>query len=47
MWARGRGWALWKALITLAEYRASDIAKAAEARRVLDTLFGEERGGPI
>lgn len=34
-WARGRGWALWKALITLAEYRFSDATKAAEARRVL------------
>jgi aminoglycoside phosphotransferase (APT) family kinase protein len=43
MWARGRGWALWKGLITLAEYRSSDIAKAAEARRVLDELLTEHR----
>ena len=40
-WARGRGWALWKALITLAEYRVSDGVKAAEARRVLAEVLGE------
>lgn len=44
-WARGRGWALWKALITLAEYRATDATKAAEAHRVLDELLAEARGG--
>jgi aminoglycoside phosphotransferase (APT) family kinase protein len=42
-WARGRGWALWKALITLAEYRTSDIAKAAEAHRALDEVLTEYR----
>ncbi|UQN07007.1 aminoglycoside phosphotransferase family protein [Deinococcus sp. QL22] len=41
-WARGRGWALWKALITLAEYRLSDEIKAAEARRVLAEVLGEK-----
>jgi aminoglycoside phosphotransferase (APT) family kinase protein len=35
-WARGRGWALWKALITLAEYRYTDDEKAEAARRVLN-----------
>ncbi|WP_197474680.1 aminoglycoside phosphotransferase family protein [Deinococcus puniceus] len=40
-WARGRGWALWKALITLAEYRVSDGVKAAEARRVLAEVLGQ------
>jgi aminoglycoside phosphotransferase (APT) family kinase protein len=40
-WARGRGWALWKALITLAEYRFSDATKAAEARRVLNEVLME------
>jgi aminoglycoside phosphotransferase (APT) family kinase protein len=40
-WARGRGWALWKALITLVEYRASDQLKAAEARRVLGEVLAE------
>jgi len=38
-WARGRGWALWKALITLAEYRSTDAAKASEARRVIDQVL--------
>ncbi|THF71350.1 aminoglycoside phosphotransferase family protein [Deinococcus sp. Arct2-2] len=41
-WARGRGWALWKALITLAEYRFSDEVKAAEVRRVLDEVLMEK-----
>lgn len=46
-WARGRGWALWKALITLAEYRVSDPSKATEARRVLDELLAEERTSAV
>jgi aminoglycoside phosphotransferase (APT) family kinase protein len=42
-WARGRGWALWKALITLAEYRERDVSKAGEARRVLaEVLAGAD-----
>jgi aminoglycoside phosphotransferase (APT) family kinase protein len=41
-WARGRGWALWKALITLAEYRASNPTKAAEARRVIGEVLAED-----
>lgn len=47
-WARGRGWALWKALITLVEYRESDPGKAGEARRVLTQVLTDharaERG---
>jgi aminoglycoside phosphotransferase (APT) family kinase protein len=42
-WARGRGWGLWKALITLAGSRASqtraDRASAADARRVIRELL--------
>lgn len=42
-WQRGAGWALWKALITLAEYRttdhATDATKATDARRVLHELL--------
>lgn len=38
-WARGRGWALWKALITLAEYMHSDPVKAEEAQRVIDEIL--------
>lgn len=37
-WARGRGWALWKALITLPDDPASPAT--AEPRRVLDALLG-------
>ena len=45
-WARGRGWALWKALITLAEHRESEPAKAARARGVIEeVLAGHERAG--
>lgn len=40
-WARGRGWTLWKALITLAEYRETDELKAAAARRVLAAVLNE------
>ncbi|MET8528299.1 aminoglycoside phosphotransferase family protein [Micromonospora sp. NPDC005172] len=36
-WTRGRGWALWKALITL------DGPDPAGARRVIDELLGEQR----
>ena len=45
-WARGRGWALWKALITLAEYIHTDLFKAREARRVIDEVLADhERAG--
>jgi aminoglycoside phosphotransferase (APT) family kinase protein len=42
-WARGRGWALWKALITLVEHRSGDTRKAEEARRVLGEVLGDSR----
>lgn len=42
-WDRGRGWALWKSLITIVEHRESDPATADVARvvlrRVLDRAF--------
>jgi aminoglycoside phosphotransferase (APT) family kinase protein len=38
-WARGRGWALWKALITYAGALQRDQATAAEARRVIDEIL--------
>ncbi len=45
-WARGRGWALWKALITLAEYLDTDPVAAAAARRVIDHVLDDhERFG--
>lgn len=40
-WARGRGWALWKALLTLAENRHRDAAIAAAARGVIDDVLAE------
>ena len=40
-WARGRGWALWKALVTCA--RAGD--EAANARHVLDDILTEYASG--
>jgi aminoglycoside phosphotransferase (APT) family kinase protein len=40
-WARGRGWELWKALITLAEHRETHPAKANEARHVLKEVIAD------
>ncbi|MFJ2086063.1 hypothetical protein ACI2KV_14470 [Micromonospora chokoriensis] len=38
-WARGRGWALWKALITLDD---PDPERSAGARHVLGELLTEQ-----
>jgi aminoglycoside phosphotransferase (APT) family kinase protein len=40
-WARGRGWALWKALITLAEHIGRNPALANAARQVIDELLAD------
>lgn len=40
-WARGRGWGLWKALITVAGSRETDPALADEARRVLHEILAD------
>jgi aminoglycoside phosphotransferase (APT) family kinase protein len=40
-WVRGRGWALWKALITLVQYAHTDPLKAKEARRVIDEVLSD------
>lgn len=40
-WARGRGWALWKALITYAGARHDDAVKAEDARHVIEQIFAE------
>ena len=48
-WARGRGWALWKAMITLVQVREADPATAAMARRVIEDVLAEHgvgRGRP-
>jgi len=38
-WARGRGWALWKALITMEQHLERDPLRAAAARRVLNAVL--------
>ncbi|MBM7799037.1 aminoglycoside phosphotransferase (APT) family kinase protein [Microlunatus panaciterrae] len=40
-WSRGRGWALWKALITLVGLLESDPAAAAEPRRVIAEVLAD------
>lgn len=40
-WARGRGWALWKGLITLVEHRHTNPAAAATSRRVIDEVLAD------
>lgn len=40
-WARGRGWALWKGLITLAEHLQTNPVKAAEAQRVIAEVLAD------
>jgi len=42
-WARGRGWALWKALITLCECIDTNPDKAKQARGVIDEVLAEHR----
>jgi len=42
-WARGRGWTLWKALITLAGSLDTNPLKAAEARRVIDEVLADHQ----
>jgi len=44
-WARGRGWALWKALITVAGSREMDPEKADDSRRVIAEVLAEFRNG--
>lgn len=43
-WARGRGWTLWKALITLARL-GDDPLEAKEARRVLVEMLADQGPG--
>lgn len=42
MWARGRGWALWKALITLVAADA-DAPVAGQSQRVVREVLAEHR----
>ncbi|WP_204040997.1 aminoglycoside phosphotransferase family protein [Acrocarpospora phusangensis] len=43
-WARARGWALWKALITLAEDLGKDERRAAISRHVIGEVLAEHAG---
>lgn len=42
-WDRGRGWALWKALITVAEHREASPDRAEDARRALRRILDSDR----
>ncbi len=44
-WARGRGWTLWKGLITLAAHIDSNPLKAKRARRVIDEVLADHKYG--
>lgn len=41
MWERGRGWTLWKALITLARLPDENVRMAKAARRVIDEVLAD------
>ena len=42
-WARGRGWALWKGLITLAEHINTNPLKADKARHTIDEVLADHK----
>ena len=44
-WARGRGWTLWKALITLAEHVDTNPPQASVAQRVIDEVVNDHQEG--
>jgi aminoglycoside phosphotransferase (APT) family kinase protein len=44
-WARGRGWTLWKALITLADHIDTNPSEARIARRVIDEVLADHEHG--
>lgn len=41
-WARGRGWTLWKALITLAALPGTDARAASASRRIIDDVLAAQ-----
>ncbi len=45
-WARGRGWALWKGLITLAEHVDTNPLEAGKARRAINEVLADHGGAP-
>ena len=44
-WARGRGWALWKGLITLSEHGHTSTPEARGARGVIDEVLADHSRG--
>jgi aminoglycoside phosphotransferase (APT) family kinase protein len=42
-WARGRGWTLWKALITLAALPGTNALAASTSRRIIDDVLAERK----
>ncbi|AVT38489.1 aminoglycoside phosphotransferase family protein [Plantactinospora sp. BB1] len=47
-WARGRGWALWKTLVTCSQTLGeADESAAGNARRVLGEIFSEYAAGAV
>ena len=40
-WARGRGWTLWKALITLAALPGTNALAASASRRIIDDVLAD------
>jgi aminoglycoside phosphotransferase (APT) family kinase protein len=44
-WARGRGWTLWKALITLAAHIDTNPLEAGTARHVIDEVLADHKHG--
>jgi aminoglycoside phosphotransferase (APT) family kinase protein len=42
-WARGRGWTLWKALITLAALPGTNPQVAEDSRRIIDDVIADHR----
>jgi aminoglycoside phosphotransferase (APT) family kinase protein len=44
-WARGRGWTLWKGLITLAQHIDTNPFEAGRARRVIDEVLADHEYG--
>lgn len=46
-WARGRGWALWKTLVTYAHALEDADESAASTLRVLDEIFAEYTHGAV
>ena len=44
-WARGRGWTLWKGLITLADHIDINPLEAGKSRRVIDEVLADHKHG--